>query len=58
MAAAGLPVAPAAVPLVAPLPVAETPEVAAARAEHAKAHVKAKAAVAAANVVAAKEEEL
>ena len=60
VAAAGLPVAGAAapLPLAAPLPVVETPEVAAARAEHAKAHVKAKAAVAAANVVAAKEEEL
>jgi len=63
VAAAGLPVAGAAAPLAAPLPVVETPEVAAARAEHAKAHVKAKAAVAAANVaaanvVAAKEDEL
>ena len=47
---ADLPVAPAApavVPLVAPLPVVETPEVAAARAEHLAAHEKAKADVAA-----------
>merc|ERR1711971_337547 len=46
---AGLPVAPAApavVPLVAPVPVVETPEVAAARAEHLAAHEKAKADVA------------
>ena len=41
------PEAPAAAPLVAPLPVAETPEVAAARAEHLAAHEKAKAEVAA-----------
>merc|ERR1712018_186856 len=49
------PVAPAALPLVAPVPVLETPEVAAARAEHLAAHAEAKAAVDAAN---AKEEEL
>merc|ERR1712038_1783451 len=41
------PEAPAAAPLVAPLPVEETPEVAAARAEHLAAHEKAKAEVAA-----------
>merc|ERR1711997_936049 len=41
------PEAPAAVPLVAPVPVVETPEVAAARAEHLAAHEKAKADVAA-----------
>ena len=50
-----LPVAGAAAPLAAPLPVVETPEVAAAREEHAKAHVKAKAAVAASHLVAAEE---
>merc|ERR1712001_635607 len=47
----GLPVAPevpVAAPLVTPLPVVETPEVAAARAEHLAAHEKAKAEVAAA----------
>merc|ERR1719472_377547 len=47
---AGLPVAPAApavAPLVAPVPVVETPEVSAARAEHLAAHEKAKADVAA-----------
>merc|ERR1711913_60663 len=49
------PVAPAALPLVAPVPVLETPEVAAARAEHLAAHAEAKAVVDAAN---AKEEEL
>jgi hypothetical protein len=49
------PVAPAALPLVAPVPVLETPEVAAARADHLAAHAEAKAAVDAAN---AKEEEL
>merc|ERR1711935_570942 len=49
------PVAPAALPLVAPVPVLETPEVAAARAEHLAAHAEAKATVDAAN---AKEEEL
>merc|ERR1711981_1089598 len=49
------PAAPAALPLVAPVPVLETPEVAAARAEHLAAHAEAKAAVDAAN---AKEEEL
>merc|ERR1712066_1137687 len=48
-------VAPA--PLVAPVPVLETPEVAAARAEHLAAHAEAKAAVDAANADA-KEEEL
>ena len=53
--AAAQPVAPAALPLVAPVPVLETPEVAAARAEHLAAHAEAKAAVDAAN---AKEEEL
>merc|ERR1712223_1219261 len=42
------PEAPAALPLVAPVPVVETPEVAAARAEHLEAHEKAKAQVAAA----------
>ena len=52
---AAQPVAPAALPLVAPVPVLETPEVAAARAEHLAAHAEAKAAVDAAN---AKEEEL
>merc|ERR1711981_47080 len=41
------PEAPAVVPLVAPVPVVETPEVAAARAEHLAAHEKAKADVAA-----------
>merc|ERR1711981_1238904 len=49
------PVAPAALPLAAPVPVLETPEVAAARAEHLASHAEAKAAVDAAN---AKEEEL
>merc|ERR1712072_1410936 len=53
VAATNVPVAPALVqavlPLVAPVPVVETPEVAAARAEHLAAHEKAKAAVAAAN---------
>merc|ERR1712117_64680 len=49
------PLAPA--PLVAPVPVLETPEVAAARAEHLAAHAEAKAAVDAANADA-KEEEL
>ena len=58
VAAAGLPVAPAAVPLVAPLPIVENPEVAAARVELAKVHVRAKAAVAAANLVAAKGKEI
>merc|ERR1711981_304492 len=53
--AAAQPVAPAALPLVAPVPVLESPEVAAARAEHLAAHAEAKAAVDAAN---AKEEEL
>merc|ERR1711863_79211 len=53
--AAAQPVAPATLPLVAPVPVLETPEVAAARAEHLAAHAEAKAAVDAAN---AKEEEL
>merc|ERR1712172_2893 len=52
---AAQPVAPAALPLVAPVPVLETPEVAAARAEHLAAHAEAKATVDAAN---AKEEEL
>merc|ERR1711910_65092 len=42
------PEAPAALALVAPVPVVETPEVAAARAEHLEAHEKAKAQVAAA----------
>merc|ERR1711935_1279952 len=49
------PVAPAALPLLAPVPVLETPEVAAARAEHLAAHAEAIATVDAAN---AKEEEL
>merc|ERR1711971_1399285 len=53
--AAAQPVAPAALPLVAPVPVLETPEVAAARADHLAAHAEAKAAVDAAN---AKEDEL
>merc|ERR1711937_533905 len=43
------PEVPAVKPLVAPVPVVETPEVAAARAEHLKAHEEAKAAVVAAN---------
>merc|ERR1712080_122236 len=48
----------AAAPLVAPVPVLETPEVAAARAEHLAAHAEAKAAVDAANSDAKEEEEL
>merc|ERR1712174_166337 len=52
VAGTNLPVAPelpVVAPLVAPVPVGETPEVAAARAEHLAAHEEAKAAVAAAN---------
>merc|ERR1712152_117871 len=52
VAGTNIPVAPevpVAAPLVAPVPVGETPEVAAARAEHLAAHEEAKAAVAAAN---------
>merc|ERR1712004_595943 len=62
VAGTNIPTAPAqpvvaAAPLVAPVPVLETPEVAAARAEHLAAHAEAKAAVDAANADA-KEEEL
>jgi hypothetical protein len=52
-----LPLGPAA-PLLAPLPVTETPEVAAARKEHLAAHAEAKAAVTAAVIESATEEEL